>query len=345
MGRGTEMMREPSRFSAPGASSFDMPGSNEVVVATVGHDESLDRWIAVESGQVLVEVTYRTGTIGARGRCRVAAGVMFGDLVLGEQVVVAKVASNDSHAIIVGRLNDLARQLPGTVAGVDTGAGDATGRGDQAGGPMFTFWRGRDGRLLAVQTGARADLLVHSGAGVEVKAGDTSAIHLNGLTHLAASWAAAPAPPTITAADVPDLPEVGAGAGVLPGVPGVPYVAALSETLTDPPYLGPQDGIVRAKDPYQSTFGTDATWWFYVDGLDLMVQAQNTLHEAASAYMTALSTLVPATINAAKVVYDAAFIVFQTAKATFDALQKPTSIQSGALSASWCTCGDATPAP
>lgn len=323
MGSVIETVREPSKITSGGSGSvYDGPGINEVAIATVGYeeDELQDRWVSFESGQVLVEVTMRTGNVGQRSRVRVAAGVAFQDLRFGEQVAVALVGGNDVHGIIFARLNSLAAPVPATVAGIDTGVGASPQRGDQAAGPMFSFFRGRDGRLLAIETGALADLVVHSGASVEL-AGEV--IHLSGLVHIGASFTSSPVPPTI---GVQELPDTGAGVGVLPGVPGVPFVPTPGGNPTLPPYVGPMDGIVRAKDLYQSCAPVDAAYWLYQVGLDTFVMALST-------FVVAISSLNPAAIAAAKVNFD-------IAQATFTAIPKPVSLTSAAMTASLCTAAD-----
>lgn len=300
MGNIGEMIREPARLSGPGASRHDLPGNDFIAVATVGHEgEVSDRWISEQSGQILVEITYRTPNPGQRGRARVSAGFAYLDLVLGEQVVIAKVGGNDTHGVIFARVNDLVRPLPARVAGIDTGP-EAPQRGDQSAGPAFSFLRTRPGRMLAVQTGALADVLVHSGAGVEIRGG---AIHLDGAVHLGSGFTTPPVPPAITATDIPDT---GAGAGVLPGAPGAPHVPIPSVNPTTPPYAGPGTGVVRAKDRYQATFAGDPGLFLWLTVLDV--------------FLKAVATLNPVTIAAATVVYNA--------------VPMPTSITSAAMSAS-----------
>lgn len=308
MGSVVETIREPSKLSGGGGSRHSARGDSWVIVATVGHEgESADRWVCHESGQVLVEVTQRTGgSPGQFSRARVAAGVAYEDFAWGEQVVIVQVGGNDTHMVIVGSLRSLLTAAPATVAGIDTGATEAPQRGDQTAGPAFTYLRTRPGRLLAVETGDLADVMVHSGAGVEIAG---TVLHLSGLVHLAAGFSVPPTPPTI---GVPELPDLGAGVGVVPGVPGTPFVPVVGGNPTTPPYAGVLDGLVRAKDRYQSAAGVDPGMWIWLSAVDV--------------FLKALGTFNPVTIAAALVVYNAVPI--------------PTSLTSAAMTASRCTAAD-----
>jgi len=310
MGSVIESIREPSKITSGGSGSvYDGPGINEVAIATVGYedDELQDRWVSYESGQVLVEVTMRSGNVGQRSRVRVAGGVAFQDLRWGEQVAVALVGGNDIHGIIFARLNSLAAPIPATVAGIETGVGEAPKRGDQAAGPMFTFFRGRDGRLLAIETGALADIIVRSGASVEISG---KAIHLSGVVHLGAGFTTAPKPPTI---GVPELPDTGAGVAVVPGVPAVPLTPPNVSNPTDPQFIGPADSIVRAKDKYQSNAVIDPDLFIWFNALNAFLQVVGAGDPVAIA---------------------AALIVYNT-------VPLPAAIVSMAMSASRCTAADA----
>lgn len=308
-----ETVREPAAFGPSlGGSQFDRPVHNQVAVATVGHEgESSDGWLVVESGQILVEITYRTGSPGQEGRARIGAGIQHLELQLGEQVLVEFVGGNDSHAVITRALNSLASPVPPTVAGIATGAVEGAERGSTAPGPVFTFLRTRKGRLLAIETGEGADMLLHSGAGIELKG---ATIHLDGLTHIAAGFTTAPTPPTVT---VQDAEDTGAGAGVLPGAPGAPFVPEQTVNLTIPQYAGAADGVVRAKDRYQSNSQIDPTFF---------------------AYQTALEALV--TVIASSVPLNAVDPALATALASFQLVLKPDSLTSAAATASRCTVGD-----
>lgn len=313
MGSNPLNIREPARLSgAPGSAWTGAPGTNWIAVATVGYeDEPSESWISVRSGQLLVEITMRTGNSLQRGRARVAAGLRYDDLEVGEQVLVAFVGGSDVHGVIIGSLNDVTWALPDSVAGIETGAAAAKKLGDEGPGPAFSFLRTRAGRLLAIESGELADVLIHSGAGVEIKG---SAIHMNGLVHLGAGFSVPPTPPTVT---LQDLPDTGAGEGVLPGIPGVPLVPLPGVSLTIPPCLSPADGILRAKDMMQCNPAIDPALFAWYAAVDV--------------FLKAVAGLNPVEIAAALLVYNA--------------VPMPVTITSEPMTASMCTCADAMPAP
>lgn len=319
-------IREPSKITSAPGSAWGIPGVNYLAVATIGYeDEQSDAWISIRSGQLLVEVTYRTGNSGQRGRCRVAAGLRFDDLEVGEQVLVGYVGGSDVHGVIICSLNHVTWPVPVSVAGLQTGGATANELYAEGPGPAFTFMRTRAGRPLAFESGQLADLLLHSGASVEIKG---AAIHLAGIVHLGSGFASPPVPPTIAQQQAPDT---GAGEGVLPGAIGGVHVPPVGGNPTTPPYVGAATGLVRAKDRYQSNAAVDPPFWAYFLALDTLVNALST-------FVLAIASLNPATIAAAKVVYD-------LAKVAFNLVPKPQDQTSAAMTASMCTAGDALPAP
>ena len=319
-----ETVREPPAFGSGGAGSQYRSEERRVGKECVGYGvlNSSNGWLVVESGQYLVEITYQTGNPGQESRARISAGISFLELQYGEQVVVVMVGGNESHGVIVGALNSLKQPLPETVAGIATGAGAGPQRDDQEPAKVFTFLRTRAGRLLAIETGAEADMLLHSGAGVEIKGAE---IHLNGRVHIGATFETPPTPATLTSADTNDD---GAGQGVNPGEKGVPFEAKYRANQTTPTYLGVEDGIVRAKDRYQTNINIDPVAFAYIN--------------AQASYITALEVLVAGIAGSAPL---AALDPSLTTKLTaFQLVPKPgtppAEITSAAMTASFCTCAD-----
>ena len=229
-----------------------------------GSPEPSPTYVECVNGQWLVEVTLvgddeqeivaRIGTNGA--------GAGFGDsfdLGYGDRVVVARVSDSDGGYVVIACVHDAAARVPDSVCGVATGAAAAVpGNETPVPGPRWRFVRLREGALLAIETQAGGDVLIHSGASVELRAG-VGAIHLNGATHLGVG---------------PTTPPVGAMVGpagtTIPGTPAVPHVP-LPRAASIPappaaivPYAGLQNGIVRASDGTQSHIATDPYYWAYM---------------------------------------------------------------------------------
>lgn len=165
----------------------------------------------------------------------------------GDLVHVVFPGADDSMGIIVSREKAAEPNgHPSTVAGVTT-----------AGPALATFYKGSDGEPIAVE--ASGELLAHAGgAGVEIKG---ATVNLDGTVHLGVGLATKPTPPT------PGANHVNAGNA------GTSSPAAQGSNPTDPAYVGPLDGIVRAKDRYQSTIGTDPIFWTFFALLDALVAA------------------------------------------------------------------------
>lgn len=275
-----ETVREPPAFGAGGAGSqWSRPGQDYVRVATVGHEDSTSgRWLVVESGQYLVEIVYQTGNPGQEGRARLGAGIKHTALKLGEQVVVVMVGGNESHGIIVCALNSLKQPLPETVAGIATGAGAGPQRDDQEPASIFTFVRTRAGQIYAVESGA--DMLLHAGAGMEIKA---STVSVAGKMIIGKGFDTPPEPRIVGPEDA---------GGEEGGSAGVPLAESLISTGTVPPYSGDQDAVIRASDRYQAAPGTDEGFFNY-----LTQQAAYLTQQAA--YITALETALTVVLGSA----------------------------------------------
>ncbi len=301
-----------SGASGPGGSVFDMPGDTHLALATIGSGDG-DLWARIEGSKALVEMTLESGSIDDDVVVEVERKYL-GRLAPGQLVLLGFVNGDPNNSYLIGIVDVVDAGLPDEVCGVQTGAALA---GDVDAPvppivpmPLFTFEVTRKGRLWALQTGERGDVLVHSGAGMELKA--STGVFVKSSMSVGFGFAT---PPIGAVAGVEDVED-----GEIPGVPGVPPPPNIIENLTDPPYVGDQDAVVRAKDAYQSTAGVDPEWWAYQE-------AKAIYHEALVAF-----TLVIAAGNLPDIA--AATTVFNAAKAAFDALTPPTKLSSAAVTAS-----------
>lgn len=227
--------------------------------------EPTPNFVRIENGQVLVECTVEPSGDKIVARLGLdGAGEGFGEytpLTFGCRVVIEFIKGNPGNAVITARVHDGNCRMPDDVAGVITGAVASPVRGVPAPAPMWKFIKLGIGQLLAIETQAGGDILMHSAGQVEIKCGDlpTDGIHLNGTTHLGAA---------------PVTPPVGATSGpageTIPGVPAVAFVPipATPSTPAPPntiaPYVGNADGIIRAKDGVQSTAAVDPAFWTWI---------------------------------------------------------------------------------
>lgn len=271
-------MQPPIKFSRPPPKiSGDMssmqrgtgsPDRVQIDIGWVGYTaddsdwpEDTPAWIRFEQGEPIVEVELRAGDkITARIGLPPTVG-----LSAGQQVVVAFPDGDPEMAVIIATMAGSYFPTPSSIAGISTGADAATAKGTRIPATTFQFMRLLDGRALAIQTTGTGDILIHSGASVHLKCSTANAagapagaIHLDGQTHLGA----APLEP-------PTASEVAPGGDEIPGAPMVPFVP---EPYSSPgpaapvpvPYTGFANGIVRAKDAYQSSAATDVDFWAWV---------------------------------------------------------------------------------
>lgn len=228
--------------------------------------EDTPAWIRWEQGEALVEVTLRDGDkITARLGVPSTEQIYFD-----QQVVVALPDGDPQLAVIISTICDSRFPEPSTVCGVSTGAGDATDRGQMFPASTWQFMRLATGRMLAIQTQG-ADVLVWSGGSVHIRSSSANAagapdgaIHLDGRVALGVR----PLAP-------PQGSEAASGGEEVPGVLATayvptPYAPAGPAAPVPVPYVGFEDGIVRAKDAYQITPETDPdffVWMNTVNGL------------------------------------------------------------------------------
>jgi len=227
---------------------------NQIVYGVVGHEESTPAYVQLRNGQAWVEVTIEPE--GDEVMARVgypSAGAQSGwylPLSFGCRVVMELIDGDPQGAIIVGRLFDESCALPGTACGVSTGADGITGTAT-ANAPTWQFNVLAAGQLLAIETGAGGDVLIHSGAAVEIACSDAQRIHLNG----AVSLGVGPTTPPVGGTTGPGGQDI-LGTPAVSAVPA-PYVAVPNGTPGPVAYTGNNDGIIRAKDNYQFSAVSD----------------------------------------------------------------------------------------
>jgi hypothetical protein len=248
------------------------PQRNFLAYGVVGHIDNLTdlpepspAYVRIQDGQVLVEVTIEPNgdeIVARLGHDGAGAGT--GDYIpleWGCHVVVEFVAGNPQNAVIIARLHNQECFVPHDVAGVQTGAVGGMAEAFVP-APMWRFVKMGVGQLLAIETQAGGDIVIHSAGSVEIAAGPAGAIHLSGRVALGESPVTPPVGATVgpagtTIPGVPAVPHV-----PLPKVPGIPAPPA-----TIVPYLGLADGIIRAKDGVQSHIVTDPYFWGWLNVL------------------------------------------------------------------------------
>jgi hypothetical protein len=244
------------------------PQATQTDLATVGYadDEGAPlmspQFIRLEQGEPVVEVTTRDGDrVTARLDCRLG----YAALTFGSQVVLAYPDGQPELAVIIAVIADGVRPLPATVAGVTTGAASATDKGTFIAAPLWHFIRPPDGSLLAIEV-TTADIIIHTDQTIEMQATTIlldGAVRLGEGSEVGASGA-----------------SVGPSGGTIPGAPAVPpvpvaYAPPAPAGNTPTPYVGLEDGIVRAKEMFQSTVAVDPTFWAWVLGVDATTRPIN----------------------------------------------------------------------
>lgn len=233
--------------------------ARETALGTVGYTdpktelpEGTPAWAFWEQGEILVETTLEDGDqIVARLACPCT-------LTFGQTVALLMPNGDPNRAVIVAALHNAIEPAPASVAGVETGARDATARGTKIPAATWQFVRLDDGRMLGIQTND-SDILIHAGAGVHIRS-TAGAIHLDGACYLGA----APATPPMGS-------EVGEAGEEIPGVTAVSHVPTPYSAPGPPgpetlpvPYVGLESGLVRASDIYQITAVSDPGFFAYL---------------------------------------------------------------------------------
>lgn len=275
---------------------IDNPGDQHIALGTIGSGDS-DIWARIEGRKAMVEVRLESGAIDDQTIVEVEPHQL-GRLHLGQTVLLGFVNGDPSNAYLIGIVDVVSDGIPDTVCRITTGAALA-GDVDVQPPPMVPLpllaWAvTSDGRPWALEAGG--DVLVHSKAGMELRAA--------GTVHVAAPMAVGfgfTAPPVAPTAGVEDV-----GTGEMPGIPGAAAPPNPISNPTTPPYAGDQDAVVRAKDAFQSNMAIDNVFWTWVVALE--------------AFLTVVGGGNPAT--------------FAAAYATYTAVPKPQGLTSLAKSAS-----------
>lgn len=252
-------------MAAPKSLAPPPPNEKYISYGEVGHADETPSYAWIDSTErVYVEVTLRpsgdevvarldTGTCGEGG--------FYMGLHYGAKVVVAFPGGTGGEPVIIGRVNDRNWPFPESVCEVSS-------RGALGELPTFAFLKTAHGQLLAIETGADGDVLVHSGASVEVKASAGGQILLNGRTHLGHGPVTPPTGDT-----------VGPAGEITPGTPATPHeptpgtnvILLPGEALAPNGQPWPAEGIMRFKDGVQCNAVSDSVFWTWLNAVHLWI--------------------------------------------------------------------------
>lgn len=280
-----------------------MPGA---LHATIGHkaeddepDDATTAYWFLRGGQAYVECTLQPG--GGQVVARVNVADSYEVFSFGARVSLLALNGDPNASVIAGKLHDDRDPIPASVAGGSV----------PVEGPVFDpdtnaryarrvqFIQSAPNTVFVLETRGTGDVVVHSGAGVSIKAAGGFVLVDGDHVMLGASAQAAPAPATVMGEDEQA------------GAPMLPPEIEQSVNATDPLYEGYAYGLVRASDRYQSTAGIDPAFF---------------------TYLTAIDTLVAFIAGSPELVAVAPGLV--AALAAFQAVPKPASLTSAAMSAS-----------
>lgn len=244
------------------------PPTQAISLGTIGHIDTTPEYVRLQDGRLLVEVTLVpsgeqvVATVNTEGG---AGSGFYMPLGYGQKVVVAFPGGDGSQPVIVGSINDGDQPLPELSV-------PASGNGV----PMFAFLRTSAGQMLLLETGDEGDVIIRSGASVQVAVDGAGQVLLTGLTHIGQSVK-------------PTSPAVGAGVGPdgyeAPGVAAAGYVPVPNTNAVTPPIPPrvpsestvpqpvPADGIVRVKDAMQSNAAIDPTLFTWITQVTAAVVA------------------------------------------------------------------------
>lgn len=246
-------------LSAPVTLAPSAPDTNQISYAVVGHSDETPSYARIEGGRPLVEVTLvpsgdeviaRLDTVGTDG------GGFYMSLHYGQKVVVGFPNGADSEGVIMARVNDASWPFPDSVCAIAT-------QGPNKECPLFTFMKTAVGELIAIESGIDGDILIHSGASIQLKTPRGSQVLLSGRTHLGADFVAPPVGAT-----------VGPAGETVPGMSGTEFIPTPGTNALLPPALPlnpvtgapwPADGIMRFKDQVQSNITVDTTFWTWLN--------------------------------------------------------------------------------
>ncbi len=298
----------PPRISGPtpNPSGGTAPALPAIVWATVGlapddDDPTPDATVAfwfIRGNQAYVECTIQPS--GAHAVARVNMDGGYETLSFGDRVVLACAGGDPNASVVVGKLHDDADPLQEKLAGdsipVIGPEFDPTKKTKFAHKVQF-IQAGADA-VLVLETRGSGDLVLHSAAGLSIQAPSGYVMIGGQRVVLGAEPETSPIPPLI------------AGETTTPGVPFFPPLSEIGFNETIPPYEGYMDGLVRARDAYQTNAAIDPEPFAYWQALHVIVNALLTVPEVLVAIAPAI-------------------LVWQTA-----ALTPPDKLTSAAMSAS-----------
>jgi hypothetical protein len=276
----------PPRLSAPAAppGGAGMPALPAIAWATVGlepdpDDPTPDATIAfwfIRGNQAYVECTLQPsgGTVVARVNMDGGYEV----LAFGDRVVLACANGDPNSSVIIGKLHDDGDPLPEKLAGDSI----------PVAGPEFDpstkakfasrvqFIRSTADTVLVLETTGAGDLVLHSAAGLSIRAPGGYVMVDGQHIILGAS------------PEVATVPGMVVGEEATPGVPFLPPQSDIGTTDTIPPYEGYLDGLVRARDKFQVNSTNDPEPFLYWQALHVIVNAILTVPEVLVAIAPAI---------------------------------------------------------
>lgn len=256
----------PRTPSAPPAANAP-PQLPAVSWGTVGHvpdedDEVPDITAAywfLRGGQAYVDCTVQPS--GSRCVARVNMDGMYEPLSFGDRVILLHANGDMSSSMVLGKMHDDSDPMPATVAGMPTDGPvlDPTDKTRLAGRVQFV--RPKPDCVLAIETTGTGDVVIHSGAGIELRAGASGWVVIGGQ-HVVLG----------DVVQIPPIPGQMVGEDETPAVPFIPPPGELGANPTDPPYEGFMDAVIRARDAYQSNAIIDPVFWIYLEALAVFVE-------------------------------------------------------------------------
>lgn len=252
---------------------FQGKPTNAVSFGVVGHYDLNPAYARVENDKVLVEVTLvPSGDEIVAELGLEAQGNGFGFYIpvcIGCRVLVT-FPGGEEDPVIIKRLTDREFPFPTDVAGVPTLGAPANPLVGSTAAPQWAFLQTPEGTLLAIETGDDGDIVVKSGANVQIEVDAGQAIHLNGRTRIGTGWI---------------VPPVGASTGpageTVPGVSSTAFVPTPHIPLPIPPTPlvappgTPDTGILRIKDDIQSDIAVDPDFWAWMIAVHAFIVAMN----------------------------------------------------------------------
>lgn len=253
------------------------PAKNYISYGTVGHYDSTPAYARIEGGDVLVEVTLVPAGDEVVARLdldTVDGGGRYFPISYGQRVIVGFPNGENGDPVILGRVSDGSWPFPAEVAGITTGLPIPLPPPVPNPAPAFAFIKTQDGQLFALETGDGADVLLHSGASVQMKAQASGQILATGRTHIGTGADFSTPPEGAKVADS-GFVEAGSSGGPYEPTPNTNPILPDGPPMspTNPTLPLPADGFVRIKDPVQSNIAIDPAFWAWIIGVQTFILA------------------------------------------------------------------------